>query len=76
MTTPRRGHAHHGARRPARRAPDWSVAAWAAWEPQPDPALRRRIRRQQRAQRLMQQRAEIAAAALRHPSMYLGPDAA
>ena len=73
MTLPRRGGPRHRQHQKVRRSPDWSVAEWTSWEPLPDPQIRRRLRRQVRAQRLMQQRAEVAAAALRHPSMYTGP---
>lgn len=75
MTMPHhgRGSRGHGSRphglRAGRRAADWSDAVWG-WDPSADAAVRqhRRIRRAQRAQRLAQLRADIAAAALRHPS--------
>lgn len=70
MTLPRHG-SRSASRRSARSGPrraDWSAAAWA-WDSGPDPAIKRRIRRLQRAQRLAKLRAEIAEAALRHPSM-------
>jgi hypothetical protein len=65
MTTPK-----HGSKAPPKRRSDWAASGWG-WDPLPDPAVRarRRSRRLQRAQRLAQIRAEIARAALRHPSM-------
>lgn len=72
MTLPGRGAARQRPNHRTRRGPDWSVAAWSVWEPLPDPHVRRRLRRQLRLQQLRRQRAAVAAAALRHPSMYRG----
>lgn len=68
-----RGSAREGRSKHGRRTvgDDWSAGAWL-WEAGSDPGAqhRRRARRMIRTQRLIQRRAEIAAARLRHPSMF------